>query len=201
MVQKNKESGKKNAHKVPWKSPFPSQPCLHPCERAFMDLVCQQRLGFGFFPLSQRSRDLFAVQFPRFICSPEELIAGSIPKINTLDCAVYLMTFPHFAVIKSVCSRVFCLALNSRYFGKFISTLCSPHCFPVSEEGGFASRFSFPPLLPAPGLQFSLPGLRAASKLCLSECENPLWNEKLSPGKPKNLPAVVGKMLQTCIPS
>lgn len=44
MVEKNKESGKKNAHKVPWKSPFPSQPC----ERAFMDLVCQQRLSLGF---------------------------------------------------------------------------------------------------------------------------------------------------------
>lgn len=101
IVQKNTESGKKNARKVPWKSPLPPQPCLPPCERAVVDLVCQPRLGFGVFPLSQRSRDLLAVQFPRFICSPEKLIAGYIPKINTLDCAVYLMTFPHFAVIKS----------------------------------------------------------------------------------------------------
>lgn len=145
IVQKNTESGKKNARKVPWKSPLPSQPCLRPCERAVEDLVCQPRLGFGVFPLSQRSRDLLAVQFLRFICSPEKLIAGYIPKINTLDCAVYLMTFPHFAVIKSVCGRLFCLALNSRYFGKFLSTLRPPSCLPVSEEGGFGSRFSSPP--------------------------------------------------------
>lgn len=180
-MQKKEESGKKNVHKAPWKSPFPPQPCLPPRERAFMDLVCQHRLAFGFFPLSQRSRDLCAVQFPRFICSPEELIAGSIPKINTLGCAVCLMTFPHFGVIKSVCGRVFCLVLNSRYFGKFISTLRPPGCLPVSEEGGFGSRFSSP----APGLQISLPGLRAAPKFCLSESENPPWNERFSPGKPR----------------
>lgn len=73
---------------------------------------------------------------------------------------------------------MFCLALNSRYFGKFISTLRPPSCLPESEEGGFATSFSSLLLLDC-----NFPFL--ASKFCLSERENPPWNERISPGKPK----------------
>lgn len=66
---------------------------------------------------------------PHSFFSPSEPLAECIPHLNTLTSAVCLMPFAHFTVIKFICVGVFWLALNSLYFGKFIST---PLSLPVA---------------------------------------------------------------------